>query len=134
MANRGPNTNGSQFFICTKATPHLDGKHVVFGHLVEGMAVLDAMETVDTDNKDKPVALETVVVSDCGEVKTGGREGKAKRKRSDSTSDSDSDSEDKKEKKKRKKKEKKEKKKAKKAEKKEKKKRKKEKKKEKKER
>ena len=44
MANAGPNTNGSQFFLCFVATPHLDGKHVVFGEVCDGLEVLDKLE------------------------------------------------------------------------------------------
>ncbi len=67
MANAGPDTNGSQFFITFRATPHLNGKHVVFGRLVEGFELLDKMENVDTDSKDKPLVPITVI--DCGEIK-----------------------------------------------------------------
>uniref|UniRef100_H2Y442 Peptidyl-prolyl cis-trans isomerase n=1 Tax=Ciona savignyi TaxID=51511 RepID=H2Y442_CIOSA len=66
MANAGPNTNGSQFFICTKKTEWLNGMHVVFGEVVDGMNVVRAMEAKGT-NAGHPTAR--VVISDCGEVK-----------------------------------------------------------------
>ena len=64
MANGGPNTNNSQFFICFVATPHLDGKHTVFGEIVEGIEVLEQIENVGTGNG-KP--LSEVVIVDCGQ-------------------------------------------------------------------
>jgi cyclophilin family peptidyl-prolyl cis-trans isomerase len=55
MANAGPNTNGSQFFLVTTGeAPWLDGKHTVFGQVTEGLEVLDAIEGKPTDARDKP--------------------------------------------------------------------------------
>lgn len=67
MANKGPATNGSQFFICFDKAPHLDGKNTVFGHVLgeEGMSTLSSMEEVEIDKKSRPkqeIKIEKITV------------------------------------------------------------------------
>ncbi len=66
MANAGPNTNGSQFFICTATTDWLDGRHVVFGKVVEGMDVVQKIESYGSRSGQTSAKIE---VKDCGELK-----------------------------------------------------------------
>ena len=65
MANAGPNTNGSQFFICTAKTEWLDGMYVVFGKVKEGMDIVEAMECFGSRNGK---TSKRITISDCGKI------------------------------------------------------------------
>ena len=67
MANCGPNTNGSQFFLTFGSTPHLNGKHVVFGKVVEG---LDFLHTIEAAGSPSGATTKTVTVYNCGQIDT----------------------------------------------------------------
>ncbi|OAL02120.1 hypothetical protein IQ06DRAFT_335106 [Phaeosphaeriaceae sp. SRC1lsM3a] len=84
MANAGPGTNGSQFFVTTVPTPHLDKKHVVFGEVINGKSIVREIENLKTQSGDKPSQDATII--DCGEL-TGDDYDKATEKAADVTGD-----------------------------------------------
>jgi len=65
MANAGPNTNGSQFFLCTVQTSWLDGKHVVFGSVTQGM---DVVKTIESYGSQSGKTKAKIVIADCGQL------------------------------------------------------------------
>ena len=69
MANAGPNTNGSQFFLCTVATPFLNGKHTVFGQVLEGYNVIKAVESCGSRGGD---TSGDIIIGDCGVIAAAG--------------------------------------------------------------
>jgi len=73
MSNSGKNTNGSQFYITTAESPHLDGKHVVFGKVFKGMGVIKRLQKVFTDDQDRPRTKCTIY--NCGELVPGEENG-----------------------------------------------------------
>ncbi|KAH7082556.1 peptidyl-prolyl cis-trans isomerase D [Paraphoma chrysanthemicola] len=84
MANAGPGTNGSQFFVTTVPTPHLDKKHVVFGEVINGKSIVRQIENLKTQSGDKPLQDATII--DCGEL-SGDDYDKATEKVADVTGD-----------------------------------------------
>jgi len=67
MANAGPDTNSSQFFVCYGATPHLNGKHTIYGRVIDGYSICEKAENIEKGASDKP--LMNVRIADCGELK-----------------------------------------------------------------
>jgi len=92
MANSGKNTNGSQFFITFKTTPHLNGMHTVFGRLVKGFSTLSALENVKTGAQDLPET--EIKIVDCGQITEPLPEPSLELDQLDSKTDSDVDLDD----------------------------------------
>ncbi|KAK3678897.1 peptidyl-prolyl cis-trans isomerase cpr6 [Recurvomyces mirabilis] len=85
MANAGPGTNGSQFFVTTVKTPHLDGKHVVFGEVISGKSVIREVENTKVGANDKPDS--DCEITDCGEIPEGADLAEFTQKAPDATGD-----------------------------------------------